>query len=193
MSFLKSAPKPPRRSVQTTDGRRAASPAADLPFRLRPKFRRATSGHPRGGSPRTSARRGFTISLHDFFLWFRTHLHGSSSDCSAGVTREGAKRKNPPPGSLRGWVRNFSRWLAVSPVARSALSGRSALRSRLNRRLRGSPDSLRCASQHILQDITSHANWESKLKIRARPVGKTKSASIAKRFRIPIPILQSGA
>src|SRR5258705_12935387 len=131
--------------------------------------------------------RGFTIFVHDVFLQFRTHLRGSSSDCSAAVIREGAKRKKPPPVSLRRWVETFPRWLAVSPVARSALSGRNASRSRLNRRLRGSPDSLRCASQHILQDITSGRNWESKLEVRQNGVAKEKSISFAKSFWIRTP------
>src|SRR6266403_6416294 len=111
--------------------------------------------------------RGFTIFVHDVFLHFRTHLRGSSSDCSAAVIRKGAKRKKPPP-VFGGGLETFPRWLAVSPVARSALSGRNASRSRLNRRLRGSPDSVRCASQHILQDITSDRNWESELEIRQK-------------------------
>src|SRR6267378_8236876 len=131
--------------------------------------------------------RGFTIFVHDVFLQFRTHLRGSSSDCSAAVIREGAKRKNHRPFRFGGGLETFSRWLAVSPVARSALSGRNASRSRLNRPLRGSPDSLRCASQHILQDITSGRNWEGKLEIRQNGVAKGKSISFAKGSWIRTP------
>ena len=102
----------------------------------------------------------------------------------------GLNEKTHRPVRFGGGLETFSRWLAVSPVARSVLSGRSVSRSRRNRRLHGSPDSLRCASQHIPQDITSRSNWESKIEIRARHVAKTKSASIAKRFRGPAMVLK---
>src|SRR5258708_32874538 len=106
-SFRKNAPRLPPRSVQTMDDPQGALPGAGQPFPSRPKLRRATSCHPGGGSQRTSSMRGFTIFVHDVFLQFRTHLRGSSSDCSAAVIREGGTRKKPTPASLRRWVRNF--------------------------------------------------------------------------------------
>src|SRR5258708_31648612 len=126
--------------------------------------------------------RGFTMFVHDVFLQFRTHLRGSSSDCSAAVIREGAKRKKPPPVSLRRWVRNFFSLASCFSRRPKRSSGRNAGRSRLNRRLRGSPDSLRCASQHILQDITSDRNWESELEIRQKRRGEREIDFVREEF-----------
>src|SRR5437660_3810336 len=99
----------------------------------------------------------------------------------------GLNEKTHRPVRLGGGLETCSSWLAVSPVARSALSGRSISRSRRNRRLRGSPDSLRCASQHIPQDSTSHMNYGRKMEFHESRVAKRKSAE--PRSGLPSPIL----
>ena len=145
-----------------------------------PAIRAAAHRTPR---PCAASRSAYKISCCSSGLIFAApHLIVPPESLGRGLNE-----KTHRPVRFGGGLETFSRWLAVSPVARSALSGRSAGRSRRNRRLRGSPDSLRCASQHILQDITSRRIWESKLEIRELRVAKTKSALIPKRSRIPIP------
>jgi len=96
----------------------------------------------------------------------------------------GLNEKTHRPVRFGGGLETCSSWLAVSPVARSALSGRSISRSRGNRRLRGSPHSLRCASQHIPQDSTSHRNWGRKIEFQEGCVAKGKSVSFGKSFQV---------
>src|SRR5258708_17744955 len=149
----------------------------------RPAIRAAAHSAPRPGA---DSRSTFTMSsCSSGLICAAPHLIVPPESVGRGLNE-----KNHRPCRFGGGLETFSRWLAVSPVARSALSGRNAGRSRVNRRLRGSPDSLRCASQHILQDVTSGRNWESKLEIRQNGVAKRKSVSLAKSIQILISELR---
>jgi hypothetical protein len=159
----------------TNHSRRAQNSGAPLSA-----IRAAAHSAPR---PCADSRSSFTMSSCSSGLIFAApHLIVPPQSFGRGLNE-----KNHRPFRFGGGLETFSRWLAVSPVARSALSGRNAGRSRLNRRLRGSPDSVRCASQHILQDITSGRNWESKSEIRQNGAAKGKSISFAKSFWIRTP------
>ena len=131
--------------------------------------------------PGANSRSAFTISCCGSGLIFAApHLIVPPESCGRGLNE-----KTHRPVRFGGGLETFSRWLAVSPVARSALSGRSVRRNRRNRRLRRGPDPLRFASQHNHQDIMSQGNSERKLEIPLIHAAKGKSLPLGQSIGSP--------
>jgi hypothetical protein len=135
----------------------------------------------RAPRPCADSRSAFTISCCSSGLIFAAPHQIVPPKCFG----RGLNEKTHRPVRFGGGLETFSRWLAVSPVARSALSGRSPRLSRRNRRLRRGPDPLRFASQHNHQDIMSQGNSERKLEIPLIHAAKGKSLPLGQSIGSP--------